>query len=182
MASKSPRPREAERPGNEWRLVLVRHAIAAERGDEYPDDELRPLTRPGRARMAQAVRGLRVLDLEIEVVFTSPLTRARETADILVKGLEPAPKLMESPALAPGGRPEDVASSILGARAFRAAAALVGHEPDLGELAAWLLGARAPLPFKKGGMARIDVTPPVAAGSGQLVWFATPKMLRAMGQ
>ena len=47
---------------------------------------------------------------------------------------------------------------------------------------AWLIGAREPLPFKKGGVCRIDVPslPPVPPG--QLIWFAQPKMLRAMAQ
>jgi phosphohistidine phosphatase SixA len=54
----------------------------------------------------------------------------------------------------------------------------VGHEPNLGELAARLIGARAAMPFKKGGICRIDfeVLPP--KGVGQLRWFVTPKMLR----
>jgi phosphohistidine phosphatase len=83
------------------------------------------------------------------------------------------------PALAPGGPPPKVAEAIAGHRA-PAGVALVGHEPDLGELAAWLIGAKAPLPFKKGGICRIDLAGPVAARAGQLVWFATPKMLRAL--
>jgi phosphohistidine phosphatase SixA len=58
--------------------------------------------------------------------------------------------------------------------------ALVGHEPNLGELAASLIGARSALPFKKGGVCRIDfdVLPP--KGLGQLIWFVTPKMLRSL--
>src|SRR6185369_6576407 len=56
--------------------------------------------------------------------------------------------------------------------------ALVGHEPNIGELAARLIGARMPLEFKKGGICRIDfeVFPP--KGIGQLRWFVTPRMLR----
>jgi phosphohistidine phosphatase SixA len=59
--------------------------------------------------------------------------------------------------------------------------ALVGHEPNLGELAAQLIGARSPLEFKKGGICRIDfdVLPP--KGAGTLRWFLTPKMLRKLG-
>jgi phosphohistidine phosphatase SixA len=55
--------------------------------------------------------------------------------------------------------------------------ALVGHEPDLGLLAAWLLGARQPLPFKKGGVARIDVASWPPQRNGQLRWLASPKIL-----
>jgi phosphohistidine phosphatase SixA len=60
--------------------------------------------------------------------------------------------------------------------------ALVGHEPGLGELAAWLIGARNPLTFRKGGVCRIDVPDQTAGRNGQLVWFATPKMLRALAK
>ena len=56
--------------------------------------------------------------------------------------------------------------------------ALVGHEPGLGELACWLLGSHAPLPFRKGGVCRIQLPASSLNGSGQLVWFATPRMLR----
>ena len=59
--------------------------------------------------------------------------------------------------------------------------ALVGHEPDLGELAAHLIGAGAPLPFKKGGICRIDVgTSRVAQRAASLIWFVTPKVLREL--
>jgi phosphohistidine phosphatase SixA len=60
--------------------------------------------------------------------------------------------------------------------------ALVGHEPDLGQLAAWLIGATAPLTFRKGGVARVDIDVEAlpAQRAGQLVWLATPAMLRAL--
>jgi len=190
----APRTRRpaVEPPPETQSVILIRHAIAAERGDDYPDDDVRPLTKRGRKRMAQAARGLCALGPRFDVVISSPLTRARQTADILADVLgdewEAPLTIVECAALAPGGRPEQVAASCLepGAdpprsRPARGAVALVGHEPDLGGLAAWLIGARESLPFKKGGMARIDVTSPVSAGCGRLVWFASPKMLRAIG-
>ena len=61
-------------------LYLVRHAIAAERGPKYPDDRKRPLTPEGIKRFKDAVHGLVALDLELDVILTSPLTRAEETA------------------------------------------------------------------------------------------------------
>jgi phosphohistidine phosphatase SixA len=60
------------------------------------------------------------------------------------------------------------------------AIALVGHEPDLGLLAAWLLGAREPLVFKKGGIARIDTVAWPPNRTGTLQWLATARMLRAL--
>lgn len=161
-------------------LYLVRHAIAAERGDEWPDDAKRPLTHEGAAKMRRAVAGLRELDLNIELVYTSPLVRAVQTAELLVAGLKPTPTLKQMPALIPGGAPGKVAEGVTFDRG-EPSIALVGHEPSLGELAAWLISAKAPLPFRKGGVCRIDFPDQPSARNGQLVWFVTPKMLRALG-
>lgn len=161
-------------------LYLVRHAIAAERGPDWSDDAKRPLTHKGIARMRQIVDGLRELDAGIDVVLTSPLVRARQTADLLVQGLKPAPGLVVTAALEPGGSPAGLLSA-LGPYANAKGVALVGHEPDLGLFGAHLIGAAVPLTFKKGGVCRIDVAGTLTAGAGQLIWLATPAMLRALG-
>ena len=160
-------------------VYLVRHAIAAERGEDYPDDAKRPLTHNGIARMRKGVRGLRALDLRIDLVCTSPLVRAKQTAEILVEGLKPSPTLQLMPVLAPGGAPPKVGEALAALRDPKSVA-LVGHEPDLGEFAAWLLGARRPLPLRKGGVCRIDLTGPPAHRAGQLIWLVVPKMLRSL--
>jgi phosphohistidine phosphatase len=130
--------------------------------------------------MREVAKGLAALDVEPDVVISSPLVRAVETAEILIKGLKSTPKLVTAAALSPGGSPASVANA-LASLAKGHSIAVVGHEPDLGEFAAWLVGARRPLPFKKGGVCQIDLAewPPVARG-GTLIWMATPKMLRAL--
>jgi phosphohistidine phosphatase len=161
-------------------VYLVRHAIAAARDEKWPDDSKRPLTHEGAARMRRIVKGLVSLGVDINLILTSPLVRAAETAEILARGLNPIPEIVQVPALGPEGVPAKMAEAI-GAAAGRAGIiAVVGHEPNLGELAAWLIGARAPLPFKKGGACRIDIADWPPARTGQLVWLATPKMLRSM--
>jgi phosphohistidine phosphatase len=162
-------------------LYLVRHAIAAERGPRWPDDSRRPLTHRGRARMRDAIAGLTRLGVRPEVVLTSPLVRAAETAQLLLEGLDPAPSLAVSSALAPG-QPSDAVARALDPYGSTTALALVGHEPGLGELAAWLIGATEPLVFKKGGVCRIDVKRLPPAGAGQLMWLATPAMLRGLAR
>ncbi len=159
------------------KLYLVRHAIAAERGDAWPDDAKRPLTSKGSSRMREVARGLRDLHVGIDVILTSPLVRARQTAEILANGLRPAPAVSVVPALAPGVTPAQAIAALPAFRKMRRIA-LVGHEPGLGELAAWLIGAQSPLPFKKGGVCRIDIGATPAPGQGQLIWMATPGMLR----
>jgi phosphohistidine phosphatase len=162
-------------------LYLVRHAIAEPRGSAWPDDTKRPLTHRGMARMREAVSGLDAAGIEISLVLTSPLVRARQTAEILARGLTSVPTVEVTNALLPGQPPARMVEALAG-HARAKSVALVGHEPGLGELAAWLLGAREALPFKKGGVCRIDMPslPPVPPG--QLVWFALPKMLRAMAE
>jgi phosphohistidine phosphatase len=162
-------------------LYLVRHAMAADHGDAWPDDTLRPLTPAGVARMRAAVAGLRALGVDFDVVFTSPLIRAYQTAEVIVAGLKPAPPVIETPALAPGHAPTELAG-VLNAEPARSSFALVGHEPGLGELGSWLIGARTPMPFKKGGVCCVECSGRVRAGGGALQWLALPKMLRAMGE
>ena len=169
-------------------LYLVRHAIAAERGPKYPKDDVRPLTREGKARMKDVVAGWRKLKPGLDLILTSPLVRAQSTAEIVRDGLRHDVRLERFPALAPGHRPHEVAAALAklpnagkkGKGKEVSAVALVGHEPDLGQLAAWLIGAKAPIPFKKGGIARIDVGELPPKQNGQLIWHATPRLLREL--
>ena len=156
-------------------LYLVRHAIAAERGPRWPDDGKRPLTVKGIGRFREVVRGLAAIGVGLDVVLSSPLVRAIQTADLLAEGLDPRPPVEQVEGLAPGATVEAFVAAL--ARAKRARIACVGHEPDLGQLAAHLVGASQPFEFKKGGVCRIDLER--ASGPGRLVWLATPSLLRA---
>jgi phosphohistidine phosphatase len=161
-------------------IYLVRHAIAAERGDEWPDDAKRPLTTRGIARFKEGVAGLAELDVEVDEIFSSPLVRARQTAALLAAGVpgKAAVKVLE--ALAPGHAPAAVMHELARA-ARRHRVALVGHEPGLGELAAHLVGAGRALPFRKGGVCCIHIQSFTSRRAGELQWLATPKMLRGLG-
>lgn len=161
-------------------LYLVRHAIAAERGPKYPDDRLRPLTPAGTKKFAQLVPGLLELGVSVDFVLTSPLVRARETAQILAAGLKPRPAITECEALAPGGRHQVIVDAIKTHSKRHRRLALVGHEPDLGELAARLLGARGMVEFKKGAVCLIEVDGATPGGPGTLRWMLPPKALRAL--
>src|SRR5512146_79417 len=84
------------------KLYLVRHAIAAERGIQYPDDSKRPLTGQGMSRFREVVEGLAMLGVKVDLVLASPLVRALQTAQILSAGLPGHPPIEETPALTPG--------------------------------------------------------------------------------
>ena len=158
-------------------LYIVRHAIAAERGSEWPDDTKRPLTERGINRFKEVVKGLRRLDITVDEVFTSPLVRARQTADILASGLEWKAPVKVLDALAPGHTAASVMTQ-LARVAKRRRVALVGHEPELGELAAYLIGAGRALAFKKGGICRIDLGSLTSKRAASLVWFLPPNVAR----
>ena len=160
-------------------IYLVRHAIAAERGEEWPDDSKRPLTDTGVARFKEVVKGLAWLDVEIDEIFTSPLVRAKQTANLLAHGLADKASVKTLDALSPGHTPRVVMNELSRA-AKRRRIALVGHEPDLGELASHLLGSPRSLVFKKGGVCQIAVQGLTSRRPGELVWFLPPKVLRRL--
>jgi phosphohistidine phosphatase len=160
-----------------YELYLVRHGLAEERGDAWPDDAKRPLTEEGMARMRKAVRGLARLSVSIDLILTSPLVRARQTAEIVAAGLEPRPTILNVDALTPAGTFTSLAGE-LEKHARRTRIALVGHEPNIGEIAARLVGSRHPIEFKKGAVCRIDVEQLPPHGPGDLRWFLPPRALR----
>jgi phosphohistidine phosphatase len=162
-------------------LYLIRHGLAAARGDDHPDDAKRPLTAQGVARLRREARGLKALGVTFDQVLTSPLLRAQQTAEILGLALGSKAPVAQLEALAPGGAASAVATA-LADYSRRSSIALVGHEPNMGELAARLLGTRVAIPFKKGAVCRIDFEALPPEKPGQLVWFATPKMLRRIGK
>jgi phosphohistidine phosphatase len=160
------------------RLVIIRHAVAVPRETpDMPDDE-RPLTAKGRKRFREAARGLAASLRRPEALLTSPLPRARQTAQIAAKAwgkLEPT----DTPALA-GGTFEELALA-LAPYGEKDTVAIVGHEPDLSELLARLLGTphAERLTFRKGGAALVEVKGPLPDG-GSLVWYLPPRILRAL--
>lgn len=162
-------------------LYIVRHAIAAERGPEWPDDSKRPLTERGIERFRESVDGLVWLGVQIDVVFTSPLVRAKQTAQYLSSGLPAKPPIKVLDALAPGHASGETMEQVAREGRGHARLAIVGHEPDLGELAAWLLGTRRAIPFKKGGVGRFDLDT-IGSRNATLAWLLQPKALRKLGR
>jgi phosphohistidine phosphatase len=162
-----------------YELYLIRHGIAEERGEAWPDDTKRPLTDRGIARLKKEARALARLGVTLDVVLTSPLVRARQTADAVASTFDPRPPIVAIESLSPGGTYQALLGD-LERQTRRSRMALVGHEPSLGELAARMIGSRHPLEFKKGAVCRIDFGTIPPAGPGALRWFITPKILRTL--
>ncbi|MGQ9649643.1 MAG: phosphohistidine phosphatase SixA [Phycisphaerae bacterium] len=164
------------------RLYLIRHAVAVGRSASgILDDRSRELTPQGIRKMRRNAAALAKIGVVVDEIWTSPLLRARQTADIVAQsmGIRGSPRIVK--ALSPGGNCEQLMRRLAQHVDF-SGVALIGHEPDLGKLATSLLaGSRQPaVEFKKGGAACIEVDvfhPPVR---GRLQWLLTPKQMKLM--
>ena len=162
-----------------YQLFLIRHGVAEERGDAWPDDAKRPLSEDGIERFQKSARGLARLDVWLDVVLTSPLVRARQTAEIVASAFDPRPSIITIESLAPGGSYASLVAD-LEKHGRKTRIALVGHEPGIGELGARLIGSRHSFEFKKGAVCRIDVDEIPPVGPGDLRWFLTPKAMASI--
>jgi len=163
-------------------LLLIRHAIAEESEDfarTGKDDRLRPLTEEGRKKMKQAARGLHAVVPSIDLLATSPLTRAAQTGAI-VDSVYGGLKEVEIEELSPETAPADFLRWLRQRKEDTVAA--VGHEPSISLILSWLLtGAeRRIVQFRKGGACLIEFPGEVAAGTGTLLWALTPGQLRSL--
>lgn len=163
-------------------LLLIRHAIAEDHDDfarTGKDDRLRPLTDEGRKKMKQAARGLRGLVPEIDLLATSPLTRAAQTAAI-VDSVYGGLKEVEIEELSPEATPDEFLRWLRKQKAGTLAA--VGHEPSISLILSWLLTGteRRIFSFRKGGACLLDLPEEIGAGTATLQWAMAPAQLRQL--
>ena len=158
-------------------VLLVRHGRAEER-EKGKKDEVRALTEDGQQRLRKEMKKLSRTLPKVDLIATSPLVRATQTALIMSKACDDA-KVVKLPALAPKGT-EEAVFVWLKKQPAEATIALVGHEPNMGALAAYLmLGVNeAFFGFKKGGVCCIEFDPASGAGGGELQWLMQPKQIR----
>ena len=161
------------------RLLIIRHAEAEEATADR-DDADRRLTSDGNKEMRKVAKGLREIAPRIDAIATSPLVRARETAEIVANVLD-VDRIVEQPALAPGGDKQELLDWLL-EQAPEATVAVVGHEPYLSTLASLLVsgGEQALLSLKKGACCLIEFERRPSVGAGVLAWLMQPKQLRKL--
>ncbi len=163
-------------------LLLIRHALA-EGSEAFArlggTDVERPLTDNGRKRMRKAANRLRSQVEQIDLLASSPLRRAWETATIVARAFGDIP-IMERADLAPDSGFEALLDW-LGQSSTAKTLALVGHAPHLNELAGLLLSGapRSVIDLRKGGVALLEFDA-VAPGSGVLLWALTSTQLRSL--
>ncbi|MGD0008111.1 MAG: phosphohistidine phosphatase SixA [Terriglobia bacterium] len=179
---KNTTPGAEEKVQTGYELYVMRHGLAVTRGSvRFSEDAQRPLMPEGKEKMREIAGGLKRMGFEVDWIVTSPLVRAVETAGIIAESLASSVPVDVCEAMRPGGSAEDLLA-FLAKRPNCRRVLVVGHEPDLSELAARLIGAggHANLGFKKGGccMISFDEFPPKSPG--QLVWWLTPRLLRKL--
>ena len=164
-------------------LILMRHAIAEERSDRWPDDGKRPLTREGERKHRTVSEALRRMGVTFDEILSSPLVRARQTADITARVYGWKGSIVEAEELGYG-----FSFPALAARLDRfdggASILCVGHEPDLSRFAARLLhgSGDVQIEFKKSGVLGLDLQHRVQPGSATLLWCLKPGHLARLAK
>ena len=172
-------------------LLVIRHAIAEDKeafAATGRSDDQRPLTKEGRSKMHRAAAGLRSTCPRVAALASSPLVRARETADIVAPVFRVA-RVEIIEALRPEQPFEDLAAW-LGQRVSPngddgdVTIAIVGHEPHLSGLVTWFMtsGTESRIELKKGGACLLRFADAVAAGAAVLRWALTPAQLRSLAE
>jgi phosphohistidine phosphatase len=158
-------------------LYLIRHAEAVSRDDANYADEERPLTDKGRQQARAIALTMAARNIRFDAVISSPLVRARQTAEIMLQNLRgPLAELQFCEYLAPGGRRRKLIRFLLGIEAE--SVALIGHEPDLSEFIGRLIGAKdGQFRLAKAGVALVRCDGTTDKDSGTLEWLITPDWL-----
>lgn len=159
-------------------IYILRHGIAVSRGTPgYPNDD-RPLTEEGIEKMTEAAKGIAKFVKKFDLIVSSPLIRALDTARLTAKAVDYKDDIVISKYLLPGSSNNNLLD-FLSKYKSKKSILLVGHEPYLGLLASGLLGiGDSVIEFKKGGICRIDIDSMPPHSPGMLVWSLAPKQLR----
>jgi phosphohistidine phosphatase len=160
-------------------LFLLRHGEAGNRMSVVEEDSERPLTPEGRLEMQKIARSLKAVGLQTNQIYTSPLKRAKETAEITARILK-IPTLEEWNELKPDGSKAALYRK-LARFEQNSRLILVGHEPYLSSMIGEIIGTTgARLVLKKGGLGKVRITSFTPQISGELRWLLTPKMITKM--
>jgi len=151
------------------KLYLIRHAEAVERTGTMPDAD-RFLSPKGRSAFRRIARRIRKLGVAPDLIFSSPLVRAVQTAEILAEHLNHNGPVVVAGELSPGFDLR-VLRLLLAEAENPREAAFVGHEPDLGEIAAEMLSLHGGFPLRKGAVVALEVERSIREGTAKLLWM-----------
>jgi len=163
-------------------LFILRHGDAGRRSATIKDDSKRPLTMEGKNEIEDITRGLLVLGVELDYIFTSPLLRSKQTAEIVFNNVECKNQMIELDELKPEGNKLQLYKK-LSTLKQDSAILVVGHEPYLSELVSEAIsGGGSRINLKKAGLIRIRTTAVLPKIHGELRWLLTPKHLKRMAK
>jgi phosphohistidine phosphatase len=160
-------------------IYILRHGIAVERGTPgYKKDSDRPLTKEGIDKMHQIAECILAMDLKFDLILSSPLVRAEQTARIVAEELDEEVTFTDH--LSPDGNALELVREINDEKPQRVL--LVGHEPDLSRLISLLVigNTDASIELKKGGLCKMTADRLVFSQCATLNWLLTPKQLRSL--
>jgi phosphohistidine phosphatase len=162
------------------KLYIVRHAIAVPHGSPGVSEDDRPLTEEGIRKMRQAASGLCCLGYVPDLILTSPLVRAGQTAEILIETFGERTELRIASSLAPGGNRKELFREIARQAKKLGGLMLVGHQPSLGEIAGEIIWETPEhyIELKKGGACAIELESVQPVPRGSLISLLTPSILR----
>jgi phosphohistidine phosphatase len=160
-------------------IYLLRHGIAIEREDWDGDDSKRPLTREGEKQLEKISKALKKMDLEFDLILSSPYERAKKTAEIVTDKLGLEKSLKFSDDLTPEGDPENLVAEINKLKSENAM--LVGHEPYLSKLVSLLISENdIEIDFKKAGLCKLKIEKLKFGRCAKFCWLLTPKQMELM--
>ena len=170
---------EEEEVSRDRFVVLLRHGICEEATPEKPDEE-RALTPEGHARMKQIANGLERIFSRPQVIWSSPLLRATQTALWVAKAYRSRVRVEQTDVLRPGVGPEEFIRFLTETQTEERRAILVGHEPSLSQnLMALLHATDRRFELKRGGCYGIRLH---ADGRIVLEWLLSPRVLRKLAE
>ena len=164
-------------------LFILRHGLAVEPGTPgYENDAERPLTREGKSKLQQIAAAMVELQLDFDLILSSPFKRARQTAEIVAKELKIEDKLEFSDFLTPGSRFSDLVDHVKRLKPLPENVMLVGHEPYLSQLISLLVcgSDSSVVVLKKGGFAKLAIPSLKVGRCALLEWLLTPKQMGLM--
>lgn len=162
------------------KLYLVRHGDALARGGGVATDAERPLSAQGEEEARRAGQLLSRIDPSIALVLTSPAARAVATGGLIAGAFTVRPEVKTSDRLKAGARVESVLNEVIANR--RDSMVLIGHQPDLGTVLAWLVadGGPASVAIPPGAVACIELQPDLQFPRASLRWLAPPGLIRQL--
>jgi phosphohistidine phosphatase len=164
-------------------IYILRHGIAVERDEwDSKNDAERPLTAEGEKQLRKTSRALEKMELDFDLILSSPFARAKQTAEIMAGELKLKRRLKFSDELQPSGSAKKLFRQLTDLKPAPESILLVGHEPYLSRLISLFASGNEnmTIDLKKGGLCKLEVEKLRTGKCATLAWLLTPKQMKRM--